>query len=295
MITLRQTLAATILVSAALPLQAQSSKAGLRREVWTNIEGNGVWNLRQHENFYKAPQIDEVIKGAKAPANFGDQYGQRLRGYILPKKSGKYTFWISSDDSSELWLSTDDRKFNKRWIAGVRGHTGSGKKEEEKKSQWKKYPTQKSQEVELVAGQKYFIEVLHKEGFQDDHLTLAWSPPGREKPRAIPSRLLEAYVGEESDRDRDELPDDWERSFALSATDDGSLNREDGPLGDPDQDGWLNWEECLNGSDPRKVESIQGCLEQSIWFDLPGHSTTRMYMENRFHQKPSRRSLHAGC
>ena len=276
-------------------LQAQEPQAGLRREVWTNIEGSGIWSLRQSENFYRAPQIDEIIAGSEAPSNFGDQYGQRLRGYILPKKSGKYTFWITSDDSSELWLSTDESKFNKKWIAGVRGYSGSGKKGGDRKARWQKYPTQKSHEIELIAGKKYFIEALHKEGAQDDHLAIAWSRTSREKPRLIPTRLLEAYVNEERDRDRDELPDDWEESFALSATDDGSLNREDGPLGDPDHDGWLNWEEYLNGSDPTKMESIQGCLELSLWFEIPGYSTLQMFMDNRFHSKPSRRFLHQGC
>ncbi|MHC4283284.1 MAG: PA14 domain-containing protein [Planctomycetota bacterium] len=40
-----------------------------------------------------------------------------MHGFLYPPVSGDYTFWISSDDASELWLSTDDNPANKALIA----------------------------------------------------------------------------------------------------------------------------------------------------------------------------------
>lgn len=46
-------------------------------------------------------------------------------------ETGDYKFYISSDDASELRISTDDTKVNGRRIAGVRLHT--------KPHEWNKY------------------------------------------------------------------------------------------------------------------------------------------------------------
>jgi hypothetical protein len=44
--------------------------------------------------------------------------------------------------------------------------------------EWNKYSTQQSVTINLVAGQKYYIEVLHKEGFGGDNVAVAWQGPG---------------------------------------------------------------------------------------------------------------------
>jgi glucose/arabinose dehydrogenase len=51
-----------------------------------------------------------------------------------------------------------------------------------------------------------------------------------------------------SDADRDGLPDNWERQFGLDPTTDAG---DDGPEGDPDDDGVTNMEEYLRGTHPR--------------------------------------------
>ena len=43
----------------------------------------------------------------EAPGNEGNFRLTRMRGWLRPPVTGNYTFWIASDDSSELWLSTD--------------------------------------------------------------------------------------------------------------------------------------------------------------------------------------------
>ena len=44
--------------------------------------------------------------------------------------------------------------------------------------QWTKYATQKSAAINLTAGQKYYVEVLHKEATGGDHFAVAWEGPG---------------------------------------------------------------------------------------------------------------------
>jgi len=54
-----------------------------------------------------------------------------------------------------------------------------------------------------------------------------------------------------TDADRDTLPDDWETANTLSPFDDGSINIDNGPNGDPDMDGVINYREWLFGMNPR--------------------------------------------
>ena len=35
-------------------------------------------------------------------------YGQKIFGYLHPQSNGLYRFAIASDDTSELWISTDE-------------------------------------------------------------------------------------------------------------------------------------------------------------------------------------------
>jgi hypothetical protein len=50
----------------------------------------------------------ELRSTFEGPSNWGEYYLSRMRGYLHPTFSGEYTFWIASDNSSELWLSSDE-------------------------------------------------------------------------------------------------------------------------------------------------------------------------------------------
>lgn len=61
------------------------------------------------------------------------------------------------------------------------------------------------------------------------------------------------------DFDGDGLYDDWEFVFELSSTDDGSVNPDNGPNGDPDHDGITNLQEqtlLTNPRDPSLAEAV---------------------------------------
>ncbi|SHK32018.1 PA14 domain-containing protein [Rubritalea squalenifaciens DSM 18772] len=139
----------------------------LTREIWNNVEGGKVENLTVLPQFHGGADSVSTISGAEAPSNVANNYGSRLRGYIIAPVTGDYTFWESGDDAVELWMSETPSKFDAKKVAWHGGWTS--------KNQWDKYATQKSEAVRLTAGQKYYIELRHKEANGGDHLSLAWS------------------------------------------------------------------------------------------------------------------------
>ena len=46
--------------------------------------------------------------GAFERGDFADNYGQRLRAWLLPPTTGYYTFYVASDDQGALALSSDE-------------------------------------------------------------------------------------------------------------------------------------------------------------------------------------------
>jgi hypothetical protein len=158
--------------------------AGLLREVWTGISGTTVANLTSNGNYPNTPNVSEKISTFETSTNYGDSYGQRLRGYVVPPTTGDYTFWISSDDNSELWLSTSADPAAKSLIASVTGFTSV--------REWTKYSSQQSAVKALTAGQKYYIEVLHKDGTGNDNCAVGWQGPGitGDAERPIPENRL---------------------------------------------------------------------------------------------------------
>ena len=139
-------------------------------EWWSDIPGTAVSDLTSDVNYPDNPGGWEMLMTLEGPVNWGDNYGTRIRGYLNPVTTGSYTFWIASDANSELWLSTDAEPNHISKIAYVSGFTGL--------YEWTKYPQQQSSAKSLVAGQKYYIEVLHKEGDGNDNVAVAWQGPG---------------------------------------------------------------------------------------------------------------------
>ncbi|HEX7582390.1 MAG TPA: Ig-like domain-containing protein, partial [Gaiellaceae bacterium] len=141
------------------------------REYWPGIgTGSLVSDLTSVAGFPTSPSGTGTLTLFEAPSNWGDAYGQRVRGLLYPPISGLYRFWIASDDSSELWLSTDDAPSTRVKIASLTGATGP--------RNWTAYASQASVPIYLASGQKYYIEALHKEATGSDNLAVAWLRPG---------------------------------------------------------------------------------------------------------------------
>jgi len=161
----------------------------LLREVYTGITGASVSNLVNHPNFPNHPDQVHLLKhGFEAPINVGDHYGQRVQGYIKAPFTGNYTFWISSDDHSELYLSNNQNPQEALMIAVVPGWTHP--------REWNKYTQQKSDPVHLQAGQYYYIMALMKEHEGGDNLAVGWQFPNQEMNRPISEQYTHWYSSE---------------------------------------------------------------------------------------------------
>ncbi|MFI5382012.1 MAG: Ig-like domain-containing protein, partial [Tepidisphaerales bacterium] len=167
---------------------AAQGSGTILREYWTGIGGNAVSDLTSNANYPNNPSGRDFPTLFEAPTNWADSYGTRMRGYVTPPTTGNYLFWIASDDNSELWLSTNDSPANKVKIAYVAAWTGS--------REWTKEANQQSAAISLVAGQRYYIEALQKEGGGGDNLAVGWLlPDGTTYERPIPGNRLSPFGG----------------------------------------------------------------------------------------------------
>ncbi|MFM7101328.1 MAG: PA14 domain-containing protein, partial [Verrucomicrobiota bacterium] len=177
-------LASLWILGPGLPqLRAQPPASGLLREVYLNLPGGAVSDLTSAATYPNSPSTTNYVTLFESPTDVLDNYGQRLRGFVVPPVSGNYTFWIASDDGGQLWLSTDDTPANRRQIASVNGWTPS--------RDWTREPNQQSAPVSLQAGRAYYVEALMKEGGGGDNLAVRWLRPDGVDEGPIPgSRLL---------------------------------------------------------------------------------------------------------
>jgi hypothetical protein len=120
----------------------------------------------------------------EAPPTSATAFGSRIAGYICAPATGSYTFWIASDNEGELWLSTNDQPAGKVRIAYHNGNTLP--------REWNKYATQKSVVINLVQGQKYYIESLMKQVWGGSCHVVGWLKPGQSG--SVPSEVIPGSV-----------------------------------------------------------------------------------------------------
>ena len=179
----------------AANLAVSSLRAGsLLREVFTGIDGASLEDLTSHPSYPNSPTSTEILTNLfETPTDALDNYGQRLRGTFYAPVSGNYTFWIASDDASALFLSTTASPANARRIAQVSGWVPS--------RTWEQSAEQKSAPIALVAGNRYYIEALMKEGGGGDNLAVRWLRPDGLDEGPIPLTSFIAW-GQEPEQPR---------------------------------------------------------------------------------------------
>src|SRR4051812_6488817 len=64
----------------------------ITREFFAGIDGQAVTDLTAAANFPNNPTSTSTLTSFEAPSNAGDQYGQRVHGYLVPAETGDYTF-----------------------------------------------------------------------------------------------------------------------------------------------------------------------------------------------------------
>ncbi len=151
---------------------------------WEGIPGTGLDALKNDLRYPKNPDVTETVDSFSWNGEDLDDYGARIEGWLYAPVTGDYTFWINTDDNSELWLSTDDDPSSAVLIAEETGWAPF--------DEWRSDETM-SAPVTLVGGEKYYIAALWKEGGGGDHCQVAWQGPGIPERTVIPGSNLSPF------------------------------------------------------------------------------------------------------
>ncbi|HEY9173736.1 MAG TPA: lamin tail domain-containing protein, partial [Verrucomicrobiae bacterium] len=170
----------------ALAQNGPAQTSGILQELFFDIGGGTVADLTNNAAFPSSPSAENILTDyLETAVNAYDNYGQRLQALITAPTSGNYRFWISSDDASQLYLSTDESPAQKRLIASVTGWTPS--------RTWDWEGSQQSSLISLTAGKRYYIEALMKEGGGGDNLAVRWRLPSGTMEEPIPASRCVPY------------------------------------------------------------------------------------------------------
>jgi hypothetical protein len=142
---------------------------------WDNASGDpgdiNAFATAIADGSIRSPDINTAVKQFGGPWGAADNYSSRVFAWFVPPSNGTYIFFLSSDDASNLYLSTDETPANKKLIAQESGWSnqyqwftvGGGSNADDKRSdtcaasEW-------GGPITLQAGKKYYIEILQDEG-----------------------------------------------------------------------------------------------------------------------------------
>ncbi|MBL9126433.1 MAG: DUF3466 family protein, partial [Verrucomicrobiales bacterium] len=166
-------------------LNGASWRTPIRRDLYDGIPNRFLSTLYADPRYPASPSSVTYLADAfETPPNSGNFYGQRLSGHIVAPTTGDYTFYIASDDQSELLLSTDDDPANKRSIARVDAWTTF--------RNWTQFASQRSAAIRLEAGRRYYLEANMVEADGLDNLSVRWDLPGGAVEAPIPASRFDA-------------------------------------------------------------------------------------------------------
>ncbi len=171
---------------------AEPARGTILFEYYWGATGS-VDSLLSMPTFPDRPEERQWRTSLEGPTDWRDNYGTNVRGYLYPPGTGAYTFWIASDDQSELWLSTDEDPSRAVQIAGVPGWTPPG--DFDNTGGGAGGPEQKSKPISLTGGKRYYIQVLHAEGIIGDNLAVAWQGPVIGSRTIIAGQYLSPWIG----------------------------------------------------------------------------------------------------
>lgn len=155
------------------------------REQWSNVNGSSVVDLFSNPAYPDSPTSSSAMTSLAAPTNVANNFGARIRGYIIPPTTGMYTFTVTADDNAVVYLGLNAEPAYKRVICSVPSWTAS--------TDFTRYPDQTSVPITLQAGKYYYLEVVHKESGGDDHVTVWWQTPSNNTRVVVPGSVLAAW------------------------------------------------------------------------------------------------------
>ena len=169
----------------ALPPSTEKSSV-LKHELWLDLPGSTIRELTEKEK-YRNEEADFVgyLKAAESPLNTGDNYGRKISALIIPPEDGNFLFWIYADDECVLRLNpAGERPEGAREILKSPAYT---------QAVWQE--KLRSRPIPLQANQRYYFEILHKEGSGADFCAVGWTMPSGKMERPIPGRRFVSPSG----------------------------------------------------------------------------------------------------
>ncbi len=138
-------------------------------ERWMNVNYNWTQPIVLPTTTANDVMVQNTMDLQMPEPNKDVNYLSRGRGYITAPESGDYYFNLTGDDYTEFFLSpsTDATKAQK--ISYFYGWTYP--------NEYTKYPTQTSTKVTLVAGQLYYFDLRHFQGWGGDDFHVSWKKP----------------------------------------------------------------------------------------------------------------------
>jgi hypothetical protein len=168
-------------------------------EIWRNITGDPVQNLRNDPRYPSQPDLDFSITtfdSFQAVPAIPDinTYGGRLRAWLTPEEGAQYEFFLRADTQGEFRISLDDKfdTLDDPNIVPDAVDTSAGDSFQEPG-----IDLSVSAPIQLERGRRYAVQVLWKESNGSDYGQLAWRKVGDPTPAAdlqpIPGRFLSYY------------------------------------------------------------------------------------------------------
>jgi len=178
--------------SNAAPVETQGF---LKFEYWAGMaDGTAVDVLTSWSKYPSSPDLVSYTSAFNTRPVFPDdtheQYGARISGWLTPLETGNYRFFIYSDDSSELWLSTDATEANAVKVAEETSCCTIFTEPDSPRT---------SEPISLTAGKKYWIYGLLKEGGGGDYVQVAWRKEGDTTAAASLSPIPSQYLSSTAD------------------------------------------------------------------------------------------------
>lgn len=168
-------------------------------EVWKNIGGSAVSNLRDNARYPDDPDVDYVTTTFDSFLVIPETpdlntYGGRFRAWLTPEETAEYEFFVRSDGGSELRVSLDD-KFDllddPNEIPAAADTSTGDTFQEPGLDESVSFP------MLLEKGKKYAVLAIWKESNGADYLQVAWRKVGDLTPAdqltPIPSKFLSYY------------------------------------------------------------------------------------------------------
>jgi len=157
-------------------------------KAWFDIGGTAVAGLLDDPRYPNSPDLVGPVYSANSrdifPADNNNNFGAVMEGWVTPAESGDYHFFLRSDDASELWISTDDSPGNLVFQAEETGCCNAFQEVDALQTTFAP--------LALTAGEKYFIQIIYKEGGGGDFAQVAW----REKDDDTPAASLQPIPGQ---------------------------------------------------------------------------------------------------